>query len=94
MAHTIGGSPSRICTHGYRTCNQCSPDITDRNNLTTRNKKEKGTFYGYTAAGFLALEDKEKFELTSNYKDLQGRAEIESGKEGKRSLLRSAKEQV
>jgi hypothetical protein len=42
----------------------------------------------------LALEDKEQCKLTSDYKDLQGRAEIESGKEGKRIVLRSAKEEV
>jgi hypothetical protein len=49
----------------------------------------------YTAAEFLlALEDKEKSNLTSNYKDLQGRAEIESCKEGKRDLLRFEKDQV
>jgi hypothetical protein len=63
--------------------------------LITRHKKEKGIFYGHTAAGFMALEDKDQCKLTSNYKDLKGRAEIESGKEaGKRSLLRSAKEQA
>jgi hypothetical protein len=71
-----------------------NPGIADRNNLATRHKKEKGTFYGYTAAGLMALEEKDQCKLTSNYKDLKGRAEIESGKEGKRSPLRSAKEQV
>jgi hypothetical protein len=39
----------------------------------------------------VALEEKDQCKLTSNYKDLKGRAEIESGKEGKHSLLRSAK---
>jgi hypothetical protein len=44
----------------------------------------------------LSLEEKEKSDLTSNYKDLQGRAEIESCREGegKLNLLRVAKEQV
>jgi hypothetical protein len=41
-----------------------------------------------------AIEDKDQCKPTSDWKDLQDRAEIESAKEGKRSLLRSAKEQV
>jgi hypothetical protein len=91
----VACTPSLICPHGSRTCNKCNPGVTDRNNLTTRNNMEKGFFYGYTAAEFLALEEKEKCDLNSKAKiDLQGRAEIESCKEGKRKLLRSAKRQV
>jgi hypothetical protein len=85
------------CTHGYDLQSisaQCNPGITDRNNLTTRHKKEREIFFSHTAAEPIALEEKEQCKLTSDYKDLQGRAEIEYGKEGKRSALRSKKEQV
>ena len=42
----------------------------------------------------MALEEKDQRKLTSDWKNLQDRAEIESGKEGRRSAFRSAKEQV
>ena len=42
----------------------------------------------------MALEEKDQRKLTSDWKNLQDRAEIESGKEGRRSVLRSVKEQV
>jgi hypothetical protein len=44
-------TPSRLCTHGLRTCNQCSPGITDRKITWPQDtKRKKGFFYGYLVA--------------------------------------------
>jgi hypothetical protein len=83
-----------ICPHGLRTCNICKPGITNYNNLITRHAKERETSYGNTAAEFLALTEEKQSELSRDFMYLRDKAVIESSSEEKRSVIRSAKQQV
>jgi hypothetical protein len=93
-SNCVACTPTIICRHGKRTCNECSPGITDRKNLITRHRKERETFYGHTAAEFLALTAKKQSELSLDFMYLRDRAIIESSTEEKRKVMRKVKKHV
>ena len=74
-----------ICIHGNQTCNKCNPGTTDQKKLTTRYRKERETFYGHTAAEFLALTAENQSELPLDFMYLRDKAITESGSEEKRT---------
>ena len=78
-------NPNLICPHGKRTCNECKPGITDQKNLITRHRKERETFFGHTAAEFLALTAEKQSELPLDFMYLRDKAITESGSEEKRT---------
>ena len=91
-SNCVACSPNLICPHGLRTCSQCKPGLTNHYNLITRHTKERETFYGNTAAEYLALTEEKQSELSLDFKDLRDNAIIESGSEEKRRVIRRVKQ--
>jgi hypothetical protein len=87
-------TPSLMCRHGKRTCNECKPGITNQLNQITRHRKERGTFFSHTAAEFLALTEEKQSELPLDFMYLRDKAIIESSTEEKRKVMRDVKKQV
>lgn len=62
--------------------------------VTCRLKKERETFFSHTAVEFLALTEEKQSKLSLDFKYLQDKALIESGKEEKRGVIPSVKQQT
>jgi hypothetical protein len=63
-------------------------------NLITRHRKERETFYGHTAAEFLALTAEKQSELSRDFMYFRDKAITESSSVEKRGVIRHVKQQV